>query len=300
VAKATELVQRIAFPMLEACGFDALTDRSFDLVVNATSTGLSGEVPRIPANVFRKGALAYELVYGRDTGFLAMARASGAATSDGTGMLVEQAADSFRLWRGVRPQTAGVISALASIVHLAATLSGASTQTRSVLGYVGGSAAGVSGLFSRLMAHPPPGRATDPTERMHTLDLETDLRDSIHETEVAAELLWVELRGMALDSCMTVEQVVWLARRYANALHGTSVIIDSRIATSMAIARSCAQYPEFAAESRDRCGALASHLDAVGALCQKWQWMFERSKRNTLDYLVLADHPRLQLDLEPR
>ncbi len=112
VAKATELVQRMAFPMLEARGFDALADRSFDLVVNATSSGLSGEAPRIPASVFRKGALAYELVYGHDTAFLAMARASGAATSDGTGMLVEQAADSFRLWRGVRPQTAGVISAL--------------------------------------------------------------------------------------------------------------------------------------------------------------------------------------------
>jgi shikimate dehydrogenase len=110
--KATELVQRIAFPMLEACGFDALADCSFDLVVNATSSGLSGEALRIPASVFRKGALAYELVYGRDTAFLALARASGAATSDGTGMLVEQAADSFRLWRGVRPQTAGVISAL--------------------------------------------------------------------------------------------------------------------------------------------------------------------------------------------
>lgn len=112
VAKATELVQRTAFPTLEACGFDALGDRSFDLVVNATSSGLSGGAPPIPASVFRKGALAYELVYGRDTAFLAMARAHGATTSDGTGMLVEQAADSFRLWRGVRPQTADVISAL--------------------------------------------------------------------------------------------------------------------------------------------------------------------------------------------
>ena len=112
VAKAAELVQRTAFPTLEACGFDALGDRSFDLVINATSSGLSGEAPPIPASVFRKGALAYELVYGRDTAFLAMARAHGAMTSDGTGMLVEQAADSFRLWRGVRPHTADVIVAL--------------------------------------------------------------------------------------------------------------------------------------------------------------------------------------------
>ena len=112
VAKATELVQRTALPMLESCGFDALRGRSFDLVLNATSSGLSGEAPPIPASVFRKGALAYELVYGRDTAFLAMARAQGATTSDGTGMLVEQAADSFRLWRGMRPETAGVIAAL--------------------------------------------------------------------------------------------------------------------------------------------------------------------------------------------
>jgi hypothetical protein len=185
----------------------------------------------------------------------------------------------------------GVISAVASIVHLAAGLSGASPQTTSVLGLVGGSAAGVSGVFNRLMAHPPSRPPTQPIERMRTLDLETDLRDSVHETEFAAELLWVELRGMALDSCVTDDQVVWLARRYANALQRTSVIIDSRIVPSLAIARSCAQCPGFAAESRERCGALASHLDAVGALWQERQWLFERSKRNTLDYLVLADHP---------
>jgi shikimate dehydrogenase len=112
VAKATDLAQRMAFPMLAACGFEDLEDRSFDLVINATSSGMMGEAPLIPPSVFRKGALAYELVYGRDTAFLALARAQGATTSDGTGMLVEQAADSFRLWRGVRPQTAGVIAAL--------------------------------------------------------------------------------------------------------------------------------------------------------------------------------------------
>lgn len=112
VAKGTDLVQQLALPTLEACGFDALEGRSFDLVINATSTGLTGDAPPISTSVFRKGALAYELVYGRDTAFLAMARASGASTSDGMGMLVEQAADSFCLWRGVRPQTASVIAAL--------------------------------------------------------------------------------------------------------------------------------------------------------------------------------------------
>ena len=112
VAKARELVQRLAYSMLEACGFDGLAGRDFDLVINATSTGLTGQAPPVPAGLFRKGALAYDLVYGRDTQFLAMARARGALTSDGFGMLVEQAADSFCLWRGVRPQTAGVIAAL--------------------------------------------------------------------------------------------------------------------------------------------------------------------------------------------
>lgn len=185
----------------------------------------------------------------------------------------------------------GVTSAVASFVHLLATLNGASPQTRTVLAYVGGSAAVVGGVFNRLIARPPSRPATGTIEGMHTLDLELDLRDSVGETERAAELLWVELRRLALDSCATDEQAVWLARRYANALQGTSVIVDSRVARSLAIARSCAEYPGFAAESRERCGALATHLDALGALWQERRWLFERSKRNTLDYLVLADRP---------
>ena len=112
VSKAAELAQRLTLATVQACGYDALEGRLFDLVINATSTGLTGEAPSIPPSVLRKGALAYELVYGRETAFLAMARAHGAKTSDGIGMLVEQAADSFRLWRGVRPETAGVITAL--------------------------------------------------------------------------------------------------------------------------------------------------------------------------------------------
>ena len=112
VAKALELTQRLALPMVQGCGYATLEGGAFDLVINATSTGLTGDALGIPVSVFRKGALAYELVYGHETPFLAMARAQGAKTSDGIGMLVEQAADSFRLWRGVRPETAGVIAAL--------------------------------------------------------------------------------------------------------------------------------------------------------------------------------------------
>jgi len=62
--------------------------------------------------VFAPGALAYDMVYGRDTLFLAAARAAGIATADGLGMLVEQAAESFFFWRGVRPETGAVLAAL--------------------------------------------------------------------------------------------------------------------------------------------------------------------------------------------
>jgi shikimate dehydrogenase len=110
IARAQSLAARL--PGILACGFDALGGRTFDLVVNATSAGLSGELPRLPKALFRPGALAYDLVYGRDTEFLAMARAAGAATSDGLGMLVEQAAESFLVWRGVRPATRPVLAAL--------------------------------------------------------------------------------------------------------------------------------------------------------------------------------------------
>jgi shikimate dehydrogenase len=93
-------------------GYDELGEDQFDLLINATSAGLAGEAPPLPAGAFAPGALGYDMVYGRDTPFLAMARAAGAEACDGTGMLVEQAAESFLLWRGLRPETAPVIAAL--------------------------------------------------------------------------------------------------------------------------------------------------------------------------------------------
>ena len=80
--------------------------------MNATSAGLQEEAAALPPGVLRKGLLAYDMVYGRDTPFLAAARAAGARASDGLGMLVEQAAESFFIWRGVRPETAGVLARL--------------------------------------------------------------------------------------------------------------------------------------------------------------------------------------------
>jgi shikimate dehydrogenase len=112
VARAQALAASLAEFAVSACGYDVLAGQSFDLVINATSAGLEGAAPPLPAGVFARGALAYEMVYGRDTPFLAMARAAGAEACDGTGMLVEQAAESFFLWRGVRPDTAAVLAAL--------------------------------------------------------------------------------------------------------------------------------------------------------------------------------------------
>jgi shikimate dehydrogenase len=112
VARAQALAASLAGFALSACGYDALEGQSFDLVINATSAGLAGAAPPLPAGVFARGALAYEMVYGRDTPFLALARAAGVETCDGSGMLVEQAAESFYLWRGVRPDTAAVLAAL--------------------------------------------------------------------------------------------------------------------------------------------------------------------------------------------
>lgn len=91
-----------------------LAGQSFDLVINATSAGLEGEMPQLPDGLFAQGAIAYDMVYGRETQFLGFARARGATCADGLGMLVEQAAESFFIWRGVRPRTAPVIAQLRS------------------------------------------------------------------------------------------------------------------------------------------------------------------------------------------
>jgi shikimate dehydrogenase len=99
--------------VLSGLRFDELVGHQFDLVINGTSASLQGDLPPLPAAAFAKGALAYDMMYGTaPTPFLAFAAALGAKTSDGLGMLVEQAAESFLLWRGVRPDTAPVIALL--------------------------------------------------------------------------------------------------------------------------------------------------------------------------------------------
>lgn len=97
---------------VEGGGFEALAGRQFDLVVNATSAGLSDAVLPVPTFAFAPGCLAYDMLYGRETPFMRQAREAGATVADGLGMLVEQAAESFWIWRGVRPETAPVIGQL--------------------------------------------------------------------------------------------------------------------------------------------------------------------------------------------
>ena len=95
--------------------FDELADMAFDLVINSTSTGLTVTALPIPNSIFAKGCLAYEMMYGRETPFMLQARVSGAQVTDGLGMLVEQAAEAFYLWRGVRPETQSVMQLIRTL-----------------------------------------------------------------------------------------------------------------------------------------------------------------------------------------
>jgi shikimate dehydrogenase len=125
VEKARELAQLFAgLGPLEACGLDALDGRRFDVVINGTAASLHGELPPLPDGLLAPGAVCHDMMYGREpTPFLRWAQAQGAGqVVDGLGMLVEQAAEAFELWRGVRPATAPVIATLrAALVPAPAT-----------------------------------------------------------------------------------------------------------------------------------------------------------------------------------
>lgn len=116
VAKAQALAAQVAGRgAVVACGYADLEAMGrFDLVVNATSASLTGDLPPVPPSIFRPEGMAYELAYGkRLTPFLRLARNAGVRNiADGVGMLVEQAAEAFLWWRGVRPDTRPVIDRL--------------------------------------------------------------------------------------------------------------------------------------------------------------------------------------------
>lgn len=114
-ALARELSIHLGGVPLAGGGLEALaTEAPFDVVINATSASLSGGAPAVPASAFAPGALAYDMVYGKGlTPFLKLAQQAGAArVADGVGMLVEQAAEAFEWWRGVRPDTRAALARL--------------------------------------------------------------------------------------------------------------------------------------------------------------------------------------------
>lgn len=93
---------------LQVKTFDALGD-VYDIVINATSAGLQAEALAINPAIFSENTLAYDMMYGRETPFMQQAHAAKASVADGLGMLVEQAAEAFFIWHGLRPDTAAVI-----------------------------------------------------------------------------------------------------------------------------------------------------------------------------------------------
>ncbi|MFA6063667.1 MAG: shikimate dehydrogenase [Gallionella sp.] len=110
--KAVDLAEKFSAASVRGGSYDELADAQFDVIINATSAGLTDSEVPLPAGIFTPDALAYDMMYGRETPFMKFAREQGATVADGLGMLVEQAAEAFYLWRGVRPLTAQVIAAL--------------------------------------------------------------------------------------------------------------------------------------------------------------------------------------------
>jgi shikimate dehydrogenase len=113
--RAIEIVEDFAYlGPVSGCEFGKLENQRFDLILNATSASLRGDVPAIPAGVVDSLTTCYDMAYGiGDTAFVTWAKTRGAGRAEqGWGMLVEQAAEAFFLWRGVRPDTAPVLAAL--------------------------------------------------------------------------------------------------------------------------------------------------------------------------------------------
>lgn len=112
-SKAEELALQFASEGKIVAGDFAGLSHVFDVVINATSASLQGDMLPVPPVVFSPTTFAYDMMYGKEpTAFMCFARQHGAAIRDGLGMLVEQAAESFFVWRGVRPDTAPVYDAL--------------------------------------------------------------------------------------------------------------------------------------------------------------------------------------------
>ena len=115
-ARATELAKEFAtLGEIHGCGFDGIgASTTFDLILNATSASLQETIPPIPPATIGPTTLCYDMAYGKgDTAFTRWAKSAGAGRAEtGWGMLVEQAAESFYLWRGVKPATKSVLEAV--------------------------------------------------------------------------------------------------------------------------------------------------------------------------------------------
>jgi shikimate dehydrogenase len=114
VSKAEQLAEDFSdLGKVTASGFSDVTG-AFDVIINGTSASLAGELPPVPDSIVQPTTVCYDMMYGAEaTVFNRWAEQLGAAkTIDGLGMLVEQAAESFYIWRGVRPDTSSVLSAL--------------------------------------------------------------------------------------------------------------------------------------------------------------------------------------------
>jgi shikimate dehydrogenase len=115
VERALDLAKEFAtLGELRGCSFDEISTAPFDLILNATAASLQDAVPPIPAETVAPTTLCYDMAYGKgDTAFTRWARNAGAGRAEtGWGMLVEQAAESFYLWRGVKPDTKPVLEAV--------------------------------------------------------------------------------------------------------------------------------------------------------------------------------------------
>lgn len=113
VEKAKQLAKGFGdLGAIEGCGFEHLSNFEFDLVINGTSASLSGDLPPLPETLLAQGACCYDMMYGAEpTVFMRWASDHGAESiADGLGMLVGQAAESFKLWRGLKPEVGPVIA----------------------------------------------------------------------------------------------------------------------------------------------------------------------------------------------
>lgn len=114
VSKAQNLAKDFAdLGDISGCGFEQI-EGQFDLIINGTSASLSGELPPVPESVIHAETTCYDMMYGAEPTVFNQWAASlnAAATLDGLGMLVEQAAESFNLWRGIRPESSPVIQSI--------------------------------------------------------------------------------------------------------------------------------------------------------------------------------------------